>query len=277
MRGRAIHYSDAEMSWLAANRAMIISDYHAAFVAAFGRTDISALNLHGLRKRMGWFVGRKPGRFFGRHRKYSPVEMDWLKDNAGLVIGEYLDAFRAKFDREDVEAKNLHALRKRMGWKTGRTGQFEKGREPANKGMKCPPGVGGRHPNAQATQFKKGTLPHTYRGAGHERVDSKDGYVVIIVDETNPWSGAATRPVHKHRWLWEQKNGPIPEGFVLKCKDGDKTNCDPANWELIERALLPRLNGRFGRNYDHAPAELKPVIMTVAKLEHAARSKGAGR
>ncbi|MHC2297885.1 hypothetical protein [Rhizobium mongolense] len=37
---------------------------------------------------------------------------------------------------------------------------------------------------------------------GHERVDSKDGYIVTIVDEENPWTGAKTRPVHKHRWLW---------------------------------------------------------------------------
>ncbi len=39
---------------------------------------------------------------------------------------------------------------------------------------------------------------------------------------------------------------------------------------------LDRANGtgRFGRDYDYAPAELKPVIMTVAKLQHAARRKG---
>lgn len=43
------------------------------------------------------------------------------------------------------------------------------------------------------------------------------------------------------------------------------------NWVAIPRALLPRLNGRFGRNYDDAPPELKPAILAIAKLEHAAR------
>jgi hypothetical protein len=38
------------------------------------------------------------------------------------------------------------------------------------------------------------------------------------------------------------------------------------------RALLPRLNGRFGRNYDAAPAEMQPVILATAQLEHTARS-----
>ncbi|MFD2855379.1 HNH endonuclease [Seohaeicola zhoushanensis] len=73
-----------------------------------------------------------------------------------------------------------------------------------------------------------------------------------------------------HLIHWEERNGPLPKGYALKCLDGDKLNTDPANWEAI-RALLPRLNGRFGRNYDTAPAELKPTIMTITKLEHRAR------
>jgi hypothetical protein len=273
MRGLRIQYSADEMAWLEANRAMIISDYHREFVAKFGRVEVSALNLHGLRKRKGWFVGRKPGRFFGRHRKFSAAEMEWLKANATMVIGEYCAAFCDQFQREDVEPQNLHALRKRMGWKTGRTGCFAKGQEPPNKGMRCPEGVGGRHPNARKTQFKKGQLPHNHHGAGHERVDSKDGYAIIIVDEVNPWTGAATRPMHKHRWLWEQVNGPIPDGYVLKCLDGNKMNCDPSNWEAIPRGVLPRLNGGRATRvmaYDTAPDELKPVLMTIARVEQKA-------
>ena len=41
-------------------------------------------------------------------------------------------------------------------------------------------------------------------------------------------------------------------------------------------ALAPRLNGRFGRGYDTAPPELKPTILAIAKLEHAARIKRKG-
>jgi hypothetical protein len=39
----------------------------------------------------------------------------------------------------------------------------------------------------------------------------------------------------------------------------------------VPRALLPRLSGKSGRNYDHAPDEIKPTIMAIARLEHAAR------
>ncbi|MDX8513551.1 HNH endonuclease signature motif containing protein [Mesorhizobium captivum] len=258
------------MRWLEANRSMIISDYHKAFCEKFERDDVTAAHLHGLRKRMGWKVGRQLGRFAGRHTAYSPTEITWLRDNSTMEINAWCAAFRGQFDRHDVSPAKLHSLRKRMGWKTGRSGQFEAGHVSANKGKKCPPGVSGRHPNAQKTQFRKGQLPHNFRGAGHESTD-EDGYVWIVVDQINPWTGASTWRVHKHRWLWEKKNGPVPEGHVLKCLDGDKANTDPSNWELVPIGLLPRLNGKSGRRYDTAAAELKPTIMAIAKLEHRVR------
>ena len=136
-----------------------------------------------------------------------------------------------------------------------------------NKGKKMP-----FNENSARTQFKKGGLPHNHRGAGHERICPKDGYVILIVAERNPWTGAETRPVLKHRWLWEKANGPIPSGQVLKCLDGDKTNCDPGNWELVSQSMLPRLaGGRKGKGYDQHAPELRPTVLAIAKLEDKAR------
>lgn len=272
MRRASIIYSNAEMAWLEANRSMVISDYHAAFVATFGRSDVSAAHLHGLRKRKGWKVGRAPGRYVGRRRKFNPAEIEWLRDNVGLETADYHQQFCTRFGRDDVTVENLIGLRKREGWKTGRTGRFVKGQISHNEGKRCPEGVGGRHPNARKTQFRKGSVAHNYQGPGHESVGD-DGYIWIVTDQPNPWTGASTWRIHKHRWLWEQANGPVPEGMVLKCLDGDKLNTDPSNWEAVPRGLLPRLNGKCGRNYDQAPAALKPTIMAVAKLEHCARNR----
>ena len=202
----------------------------------------------------------------GRVIEYSDAELFWIQDNSKRPRREAHAEFVELWNRPDVSLSNFNALCKRNGWMTGRTGCFAKGQAAHNKGKKMP-----FNPNSARTQFKKGRLPHNTRGAGHERIDSKDGYVIMIVDEPNPWTGAKTRPVHKHRYLWEKLNGPVPEGHRLKCLDGDKTNTDPSNWEAIPAALAPRLNGRFGRGYDNAPAELKPTIMLTAKLEHAAR------
>lgn len=205
----------------------------------------------------------------GRAIPYTVAEMEWLEQNRSLPIADYHRAFCDRFGRTDVSAANLHALRKRKGWRTGRTGRFEPGQESWNKGKPMP-----FNPNSARTQFRKGNLPHNNRHLGHERM-TKDGYVEISVAETNPHTGYERRYVHKHRHLWELTNGPVPEGMALKCLDGDRANTDPDNWEAVPRAMLPRLNGRFGRNYDHAPAELKQTIMAVTKLEHAARTAGS--
>ena len=202
----------------------------------------------------------------GRVIEYSDAELFWIQDNSKRPRREAHAEFVELWNRQDVSLSNFNALCKRNGWMTGRTGCFAKGQAAHNKGKRMP-----FNPNSARTQFKKGRLPHNTRGAGHERIDSKDGYVIMIVDEPNPWTGAKTRPVHKHRYLWEKLNGPVPEGHRLKCLDGDKTNTDPSNWEAIPAAMAPRLNGRHGRGYDDAPAELKPTIMLTAKLEHAAR------
>ncbi|MER9130694.1 HNH endonuclease signature motif containing protein [Mesorhizobium sp. M0768] len=267
MKGGRIHYSAPEMAWLQTNRAMIISDYHAAFRVEFGRDDVSAGHLHGLRKRKGWKVGRAPGRFAGRHNRYTAAEIAWLRDNSTMEINAWCAAFRQAFARDDATPAKLHSLRKRMGWKTGRSGHFEKGAVSHNKGKRMP-----FNANSAATRFKKGQLPQNYRGPGHESIDD-DGYVWIVTDQPNPWTGASTWRIHKHRWLWEKAHGPVPEGHVLKCLDSDRSNTDPANWELVPIGLLPRLNGKSGRRYDAAPAELKPTIMAIAKLEHRARAR----
>lgn len=207
----------------------------------------------------------------GRSIPYSADEMAWLEVNRGLPIGDYHAGFCAEFTRDDVSAKNLHALRKRKGWKTGRTGCFEKGQTPFNKGIPCQPGQGGRHPNARKTQFKKGNLPHNANFLGHERV-SKDGYVEVSVDEVNPHTGFERRYVLKHKHMWEKANGPVPDGMFLKCLDGNKENTAPSNWQPLPRATLPYLNGHRGFDYEAAEPEVRPAIIAVAKLRHAAKS-----
>ena len=203
---------------------------------------------------------------------YLPEELAWIEERKDWKRSLLHTAFCNRFGRRDVSFENFKKMCNRKGWKTGRTGHFEAGQVAHNKGKPKP-----YHPNSAANWFQKGNRPHSAREPGHEMVDKRDGYVWMIVAERNPYTGAATRRVQKHRWLWERAHGKVPDGHVLKCLDGDKTNTDPSNWEAIPQALLPRLNGRFGREYDSAPAEVKPTIMAIAKLEHQAREARRGR
>jgi hypothetical protein len=206
----------------------------------------------------------------GRAIGWLPEELAWIKANREWPRKDLHSGFCFRFGRKDVSVSTLASLCKRMGWLTGRTGCFSPGIVPMNKGKKQP-----LHPNSARTTFQKGQRAPNKFDVGHESVN-KDGYVLICVAEPNPYTGASTHMAFKHTWLWEQANGPVPQGHALKCLDGNRQNTDPSNWECIPRAMLPRLNGVRGRNYDHAAPEIKPTIMAVTRLEHAARTLRQG-
>jgi hypothetical protein len=267
-----IPYSARELAFIEARKALTRVAIHAAFVRQFHRTDVTVEHIKALCSRKGWAT-RQP----------------WSADEDTTLRALYPDTpteqvaqrMRRSLSSTYQRAKTL-GLRKSAaylaspasGRTNGRQGigtRFAKGHVPVNKGKAMP-----FHPNSAATRFKAGQRPHNTKYLGHERI-SKDGYVEISVNERNKHTGFERRHVLKHRWLWEQQYGPVPDGFALKSLDGNKQNTDPSNWVLIPRAILPRLNGgRHGRTtYDNAPAELKPTILAVAKLAHAAKSRRA--
>jgi len=194
---------------------------------------------------------------------YTSKELVWIEHHCAKPRREAHARFCRTFRRTDVSLDNFKSLCTRKGWATGRTGFFTKGHAPHNLGKTMP-----FNANSARTQFKKGVVPPNVKYLGHERV-SKDGYVEISVAETNPHTGYERRYVLKHRHLWEQLHGPVPDGHALKCLDGNRLNTNPSNWIPISRSLLPLLNGHWSQSYDHAAPELKPVILTLAKLKSA--------
>ncbi len=139
---------------------------------------------------------------------------------------------------------------------SGRTGYFKKGEKPWNTGTK-----GLVKPNSG--NFKKGNVPANIKPIGTERIDSKDGYVLIKVAEEDPYTGFPTRYKLKHHHIWEQEHGQIPEGTVLTFIDGDKLNCSIENLELITMAENAVMN-KFGIRY--VPEELRPAAKNLVNL-----------
>lgn len=202
----------------------------------------------------------------GRPILWADEELAWIEARADWPRRKLHALFCRLWFRDDVSLANLNALCKRRGWMTGRTGQFPKG---VASGPAHPKGT--RIPGSEKGWFRPGTAPPNRRPLWSERV-GKDGYIEMKVPATNPYTGHRTRFMHKHRWRWERVNGPLPAGHALKCLDGDKTNTDPSNWLAVPRALLPRLaGGRWNRGYDDAPPELRPTLLAIAQLQHAAR------
>lgn len=204
----------------------------------------------------------------GKSINYTAGELAWIEKHRTLTRRDLTAAFCKAFNRPDVTPDNLKALCTRKGWKTGRDGRLQPGSVSWNAGKKMP-----YNANSAKTQFKKGGRTGranvVYKQIGTERV-TVDGYVERKIHDGLPMQ-SRWRLVHLLNW--EKENGPLPKGMCLKCLDGNRQNTDLNNWEAIPRGALPFMNGHRGPNYEAAAAEVRPVILTLAKVKHARFAK----
>ena len=156
---------------------------------------------------------------------------------------------------------NIRAYMKNHKLRNGLDTSFKKGHIPANKGKK---GICGR--GCEKTWFKKGHTPSNHKPVGSERIDSKDGYVLIKVAEPRTWK-------HKHRVIWEQHHGPIPKDYVVIFLDGDKQNLDINNLALITRNELKIMNNQRLRSEDAAITETGVLIARLISTKDKCKKK----
>ena len=237
-------------------RRMKVEDLTDAFNVRFNQQRTVAaiktiLNRHKIR------CGRPAkDRLINRQRMLTPEQVEYLRENyRDISLVDMTDKFNRHFGTTYSQKQITTALKNR-GINSGRTGHFPKGSKPWNAGKK---GYMGRN----KTSFKAGREPHNTKWLGYERI-SKDGYIEISVAETNPHTGYERRFKPKHVVIWEQRNGPVPDGCCVIFRDGDKLNVTIENLVLVSRAELLRIN-QYG--YKEAPEEVKPSLLVLAKLE----------
>jgi hypothetical protein len=242
---------------------MRIPELTAAFNTHFGmvRTETaikSACNNHK------FICGRALGNPVGTLIAYTQEQAQFIRDNyTRLSIPDLTIKFNARFQTNRT-AGHLRAFTGNHKIRSGRTGCFAKGYIPANKGTK-----GLTHANI--TSFKKGNNPPNRKPMGHQRICSKDGYILVKVPQDDPYTGFPSRYRPKHIVIWEEANGqPVPPGMAVAFKDGDRTNCILENFMLVSRHELLQLNQH---HYRETPDELKPNVLAVAKLEAKVRKR----
>jgi hypothetical protein len=270
MNGRRIAYSADELLFVCARRHLPRAELHWAFVAKFGRRDVEVRHLKALCTRNGWTTDRaafSPDDDAVLRERFADTATAQLAADMGRSYGSVVA--RAKLlglRKSDAFRASRASGRLQRGDRIGAATAFKKGHAPKNKGVKRPEGwAPGR---MRETQFGAGMPSWNTKPIGSVRVI--DGYEFTKVKNGD---GAVWTANWKqtHVIKWEALHGPIPVGHCLKCADGDQLNTAPTNWHLIPRTLLPRLNGSRGTRlrYDAAPAELKPILLTTAKLAHA--------
>lgn len=114
-----------------------------------------------------------------------------------------------------------------------------------------------------AWRARHGRQPHgrrRYGGrprkpVGYERV-SKDGYIVVKVADEADRAMSKDNWRLKQVWVWEQHNGPLPEGHVVYFADGDNRNFDPDNLVAVPRRAV----GLLARMEYHDAESLRAAV-----------------
>lgn len=181
-------------------------------------------------------------------RRYTKEELDYIREIAhGRHYHEIVEMFNKKFEFQ-INAKKLKNTLRNHKISTGLTGRFEKGITPHNKGKKFP-GTGNK------STFRKGATPHNKMKVGEDAVTT-DGYVKTKIAEPNVWE-------YKHKLIWTEVHGPIPEKHSIIFADGNKLNLSIDNLLLVSKAELLMLNRRKLISED---SELTKTGLNVIKV-----------
>lgn len=192
---------------------------------------------HGIKSDMrGKQQGLSPG-----NKIFTPeLESFITKNYKGISNKELADLVNTTFGLK-LTAQQVKSFKKRKSLDSGLTGHFEKGKKAYNKGLKQTEYMSREAiERTKATRFKKGVVTNANLPCplGHESINT-DGYIRVKVSDKGSYY---ERWKMKHRIVWEEHYGPIPDGKVIVFIDQNPLNCDIANMKLVSKATMISLN-----------------------------------
>lgn len=174
----------------------------------------------------------------------------------GKTNKETAAAVNEKYGAGTITEKKMKAYKNNHKISSGLDGRFKPGTIPVNKGKPMSPE---QYERCKETMFKKGQVPTNHLNVG-EYTHTTDGYLIRKARETGT---QRERFEFVHRAVWEEHNGPIPDGKMVSFLDGDKDNCSIENLFLIDKRINAAMNKRKLRFKD---PELTAIGHTAAKL-----------
>lgn len=208
--------------------------------------------------------------------RYPQGMHEFIRDNSwGVSSQEMADMCNEKFGTSWTKT-GMKQFRQRHGIKSGCTGWYQKGHPPGNKGKKLeeyiddPERVAEIKRRIAPTQFKKGQAPLNEYPLG-TIVANTDGYLIRKIRmQGTQWE----RWEFLHRAVWEEHNGPLPEGMMISFRDGNKQNCDISNLMLITKAENVQLS-RWGLRSEDP--DITDASLNLIRLKNATKAARKAR
>lgn len=186
---------------------------------------------------------------------FNEEQIEWIKQNrTGISFEECTKRFNEYFGTNFKKSQitgfcHAHHL------PNGVDCRFKKSQVSHNKGKK-----GLRFPGSEKGWFKKGSVPKNTLPVKSEVV-TKDGYIRVKTGEPNIWE-------LKHRKIWSEAKGEIPEDCCILFLDGNKQNCKLDNLMMVKRGIVAILNHE---NLIKEDAALTRVGVTMAMIKNRIR------
>ncbi len=206
---------------------------------------------------------------------FSEEIKQYVKDiGFGMPTKELMNRVNVKFESNYTE-RQIYNLRHKLGVKPASDGKFKKGCAkageayrfkpgciPANKGKTWDEiGLSAEARAAVASHwFQKGHKTHNHVEVGTDRWRPHHGYYFRKIAEPNKWRLT-------HNVIWEEANGPIPEGMRVIFLDGNSKNLALENLVLIskeEHGILNNNRSVYSRSGD---PELSKANITALRLK----------
>lgn len=233
-------------------------------------TSFTASKMKAFRGNHGYRNGQKQWtkEEYWKYQKYYPKGMyEFIRDNSWNVPSKEMAEMVNKKFGTNFTPNAIKQFRARHKIRSGLTGWYQKGHEPGNKGKKqadymSPEGI----ERSKPTRFQKGNRPKNELPVGSIKINCYGYKLIKVQNEGAQWE----RWAFLHRKVWEEHNGPIPEGMIVTFKDSNRLNCDISNLMLITKGENSAMNGK---GYRYEDPDLTEAALQMIRLKKAVKDR----
>lgn len=199
-------------------------------------------------------------------RPFTSQEDQFIRDNYLIMPAKAISKILGRTEgtaRQRMKILGI-VVPKEVAQQFKKANQFKKGTKPKNKGKRLEEYMKPELiEKVKSTQFKKGHQPHNTK---HDncislRVDARGKVYKWIRLKERVW-----QQLHVYNWL--KAGNEIPEGYILRFKDGNTLNAKLNNLQLMHRGESLKLNrAARGTGVKDEAAARKKARRQLPKIE----------